>query len=83
VGPVGNVRIAWADIIITTSPETIKRVLSTDFNNFVKGGGRLILSSKYLAYSAPVGTRLHNTMFSVLGNGVFIADGEHQNISLI
>ncbi|KAF7365298.1 hypothetical protein MVEN_00401600 [Mycena venus] len=37
VGPVANVRPLWADIILTTCPEHIKIILSTDFNNYVKG----------------------------------------------
>ncbi|KAJ7857738.1 cytochrome P450 [Mycena olivaceomarginata] len=37
VGPVANVRPLWADVILTTCPEHIKIILSTDFNNYVKG----------------------------------------------
>ncbi|KAJ7645438.1 cytochrome P450 [Mycena polygramma] len=37
VGPVVNVRPLWADVIFTTWPEHIKIILSTDFNNYVKG----------------------------------------------
>ncbi|KAF7346208.1 hypothetical protein MSAN_01847700 [Mycena sanguinolenta] len=37
VGPVANLRPLWADIILTTCPEHIKIILSTDFNNYVKG----------------------------------------------
>ncbi|KAJ7644067.1 cytochrome P450 [Roridomyces roridus] len=36
-GPVVNVRPLWEDIILTTCPEHIKLILSTDFNNYVKG----------------------------------------------
>lgn len=37
-GPVFNLRFLWSDLVITASPEHIKTMLSTDFQNFVKGG---------------------------------------------
>ncbi|KAJ7736553.1 cytochrome P450 [Mycena maculata] len=37
VGPTVNIRVLWSDIILTTVPENIKLILSTDFNNYVKG----------------------------------------------
>ncbi|KAJ7459777.1 cytochrome P450 [Mycena latifolia] len=37
VGPVANLRVLWDNIILTTSPEHIKIILATDFNNYVKG----------------------------------------------
>ncbi|KAJ7254379.1 cytochrome P450 [Mycena haematopus] len=37
VGPVVNVQPLWADVILTTCPEHVKIILSTDFNNYVKG----------------------------------------------
>ena len=37
LGDVANVRIMWSDWIFTTSPEHIKLILATDFNNYVKG----------------------------------------------
>ncbi|KAF8217153.1 CYP63 cytochrome P450 monooxygenase-like protein [Mycena galopus ATCC 62051] len=37
LGAIVNFRVLWADTILTTSPEHVKRTLSTDFNNFVKG----------------------------------------------
>ncbi|KAJ7625746.1 cytochrome P450 [Roridomyces roridus] len=37
LGPIVNFRLLWADTILTTSPDHIKLILSTDFNNYVKG----------------------------------------------
>ncbi|KAJ7095943.1 cytochrome P450 [Mycena belliarum] len=37
VGPVTNLRALWDDTIFTISPEHIKIILATDFNNYVKG----------------------------------------------
>ncbi|KAJ7227885.1 cytochrome P450 monooxygenase pc-3 [Mycena haematopus] len=37
LGPIININVLWSDTILTTSPEHVKRILSTDFNNFVKG----------------------------------------------
>ncbi|KAF9459406.1 CYP63 cytochrome P450 monooxygenase-like protein [Collybia nuda] len=37
LGPVANMRILWSDLIFTTSPEHIKLILATDFQNYVKG----------------------------------------------
>jgi hypothetical protein len=36
-GPVFNLRITWSDLVFTASPEHIKTVLATDFQNYVKG----------------------------------------------
>jgi hypothetical protein len=36
-GPVFNTRILWSDIVFTTNPDHIQRILATDFKNFVKG----------------------------------------------
>ncbi|KAJ6481097.1 cytochrome P450 monooxygenase pc-1 [Mycena sanguinolenta] len=36
-GPIVNVKVLWMDTMLTTEPEHIKRILSTEFNNFVKG----------------------------------------------
>ncbi|KAF8883906.1 CYP63 cytochrome P450 monooxygenase-like protein [Gymnopilus junonius] len=36
-GPVVNWRAMWGDLIFTNSPEHIKTILSTDFQNYVKG----------------------------------------------
>ncbi|KAG5643869.1 hypothetical protein DXG03_009553 [Asterophora parasitica] len=36
-GPIVNMRILWSDMIFTCSPEHIKTILATDFNNYVKG----------------------------------------------
>ncbi|KAJ7181130.1 cytochrome P450 monooxygenase pc-1 [Mycena filopes] len=38
LGPIVNFKVLWMDTILTTAPEHIKLILSTDFNNFVKGG---------------------------------------------
>jgi hypothetical protein len=32
-----NLRILWADLYFTSNPDHIKLILSTDFNNYVKG----------------------------------------------
>jgi hypothetical protein len=37
LGPVVNFKVLWMDTILTTSPEHVKLILSTDFNNYVKG----------------------------------------------
>lgn len=73
-GPVANMRILWSDLVFTTSPEHIKLILATDFQNYVKGksfGFDPIWHSSY----AVSGERFHKTMFSVLGSGVFNSDG--------
>ncbi|KAH9476510.1 Cytochrome P450 monooxygenase 75 [Psilocybe cubensis] len=36
-GPVVNMRVMWSDTIFTASPEHIKTMLATDFENYVKG----------------------------------------------
>ncbi|KAF8957214.1 cytochrome P450 monooxygenase pc-3 [Flammula alnicola] len=36
-GSVVNLRIMWSDMVFTTSPEHIKTMLATDFQNYVKG----------------------------------------------
>ena len=36
-GPVINLRVMWSDLILTTSPEHIKTILASDFQNYVKG----------------------------------------------
>ncbi|KDQ49960.1 hypothetical protein JAAARDRAFT_611408 [Jaapia argillacea MUCL 33604] len=53
-----NLRLLWEDFIVTTEPEYIKTILSTDFHNYVKG------------------ERFQYAMESVLGSGVFNADGD-------
>ncbi|KAJ6582337.1 cytochrome P450 monooxygenase pc-3 [Mycena capillaripes] len=37
LGPAMNMRVLWMDSIFTVWPEHIKQILSTDFNNYVKG----------------------------------------------
>ncbi|KAF7370079.1 Cytochrome P450 [Mycena sanguinolenta] len=37
LGPVFNMRVLWMDSIMTICPEHMKLILSTDFNNYVKG----------------------------------------------
>ncbi|KAJ6577650.1 cytochrome P450 [Mycena capillaripes] len=37
LGPTVNFNVLWMDTILTTSPEHIKLILSTDFDNYVKG----------------------------------------------
>ncbi|KAJ7625772.1 cytochrome P450 monooxygenase pc-3 [Roridomyces roridus] len=39
MGPVVNFRLLWRDIIFAASPEHIKLILSTGFDNYVKGEG--------------------------------------------
>ncbi|KAJ3507902.1 hypothetical protein NLJ89_g6044 [Agrocybe chaxingu] len=36
-GPVVNLRVLWSDLIFTASPQHIKTILATDFQNYVKG----------------------------------------------
>ena len=36
-GPVVNIRCIWEDVIFTASPNYIKAILATDFQNYVKG----------------------------------------------
>ncbi|KAF7303445.1 Peroxidase [Mycena indigotica] len=36
-GPVVNIRVLWIDMLFTTSPDHLKQILATDFNNFEKG----------------------------------------------
>jgi hypothetical protein len=43
-GSVVNVRCLWEDDIFTTSPNHIKTILATDFQNYVKG--TFLLSKK-------------------------------------
>ncbi|KIK51348.1 hypothetical protein GYMLUDRAFT_50586 [Collybiopsis luxurians FD-317 M1] len=58
LGPIFNSRGLWEDLIFTSSPEYIKRMLATDFDNFIKG------------------ERFQHMAHSLLGVGVFNADGE-------
>ncbi|KAF5378247.1 hypothetical protein D9757_009164 [Collybiopsis confluens] len=58
LGRIFNTRGLWEDLIFTSSPDYIKRILATEFDNFVKG------------------ERFQEIMYSVLGVGVFNADGE-------
>ncbi|RXW22105.1 hypothetical protein EST38_g3734 [Candolleomyces aberdarensis] len=37
LGPTFNLNIMYSDLIFTTSPEHVKLILATDFQNFVKG----------------------------------------------
>ncbi|KAK7024847.1 cytochrome P450 52E1 [Favolaschia claudopus] len=37
IGPVVNIKVLWMDTILTVAPEHIKLILSTDFQNHVKG----------------------------------------------
>ncbi|KAJ7648628.1 cytochrome P450 monooxygenase pc-1 [Mycena polygramma] len=37
LGATVNFKVLWMDTILTTAPEHIKLILSTDFNNYVKG----------------------------------------------
>ena len=36
-GPAANLRILWDDMYITSSPEHMKLILTTGFNNHIKG----------------------------------------------
>lgn len=48
-GPVVNLRVLWSDLILTTSPEHIKTILATDFQNYVKGNAVMALNGSCLA----------------------------------
>ncbi|KAF7759664.1 hypothetical protein Agabi119p4_11359 [Agaricus bisporus var. burnettii] len=37
LGPVINIRSFWSDLVFTTTPEHVKIMLCTDFENYVKG----------------------------------------------
>ncbi|KAJ7131724.1 cytochrome P450 monooxygenase pc-1 [Mycena crocata] len=37
LGPIVNFRVLWQDTILTTSPDHIKLILATNFNNYIKG----------------------------------------------
>lgn len=43
-GPVVNLRVFWSDLLLTTSPEHLKLILATDFDNYVKGQNHLPLA---------------------------------------
>ncbi|THU98295.1 cytochrome P450 [Dendrothele bispora CBS 962.96] len=37
LGPAFNMRVLWTDLLFTSNPEHIQRILATDFGNYVKG----------------------------------------------
>ncbi|THU98298.1 cytochrome P450 [Dendrothele bispora CBS 962.96] len=37
LSPAFNMRVLWTDLLFTSSPEHIQRILATDFGNYVKG----------------------------------------------
>ncbi|CAK5272342.1 unnamed protein product [Mycena citricolor] len=79
LGPVINVRVLWVDNILTTSPDHIKQILATDFNNYEKGAS-VVCPAEAERISLPInsfaGERFQQEMNSVLGSGVFNSDGE-------
>ncbi|KAF7331242.1 Cytochrome P450 [Mycena kentingensis (nom. inval.)] len=47
-GPVINLRLVGMDLILTVSPEYVKRILSTEFNNFQKPERFLVVADSVL-----------------------------------
>ncbi|KAF7356091.1 Cytochrome P450 [Mycena venus] len=75
LGPIINMRVLWMDSIFTTCPEHLKIILSTDFNNYVKGMKGFIHPNRVDSYRSQ-GERFQYGFSSVLGTGVFNSDGE-------
>ena len=71
LGPVFDINVLWEPMIFTTCPEHIQIILATDFQNYVKG---TMLSVRFPPY-ASIGERFQEGMASMLGTGVFNADG--------
>ncbi|KAF8200189.1 cytochrome P450 monooxygenase pc-1 [Pholiota molesta] len=67
-GPVINMRVMWSDLILTTSPEHIKTILASDFQNYT--------APYALSFTFCPGPRFHYNMGAVLGTGVFNSDGK-------
>lgn len=72
-----DLHVLWADSFVTTSPKHLQTILATDFANFQKG----TLSSASLedpsleVFKTSLGPWFQDSMNSVLGTGVFNADG--------
>ncbi|KAJ3569110.1 hypothetical protein NP233_g5265 [Leucocoprinus birnbaumii] len=77
-GPVANLRIFWSDLVFTASPEHVKLILATDFENYVKGPHHRssYAASRLIFLDHKSGTRFQRSMQDVLGVGVFNSDGE-------
>lgn len=76
-GPIFNLRILWTNTIMTVSPECIKLILATDFDNYVKGSFCTSVIVSYEFTLSLAGNRFQTALMSVLGNGVFNSDGKH------
>ncbi|KAJ6478042.1 cytochrome P450 monooxygenase pc-1 [Mycena vitilis] len=66
LGATVNFKVLWMDTILTTAPEHIKLILSTDFNNYVKGRW----------YPLSMSFPLNPGQASAF-TGVFNSDGDH------
>ncbi|KAI3618141.1 alcohol dehydrogenase [Moniliophthora roreri] len=75
IGYTFNMRILFKDRIVTCEPEYIKALLATRFDEFEKGWS-LIYSSIAFSDSRVSGETTRTTFSSLLGTGVFAADGE-------
>ena len=76
-GPVVNLRVFWSDLLLTTSPEHLKLILATDFDNYVKGQNHLPLAWAIRTTTLwNAGTRFQRRMEDFLGIGVFNSDGK-------
>ncbi|KAK7046124.1 hypothetical protein VNI00_007127 [Paramarasmius palmivorus] len=74
-GPVFNMNVMFENLILTTYPEHLQIVLASDFQNYVKGSLPESLSTISLTQLS-LGDRFQERMSSMLGVGVFNADGE-------
>lgn len=70
-------------MIFTSSPEHIQRILATDFDNFVKGTAPLFGSVRQQSLTWLEGERFKEQMNSMLGTGVFNADGPSRSLVLL
>jgi len=83
-GPIFNLRVFWGNFLITTSPDLLKLILATDFDNYVKGQTYLppigIIRKTTLSNA---GARSQQRMKDFLGVGIFNSDGELNRLDFI
>ena len=82
-GPVVNLRVFWSDCIFTTSPEHLKLILATEFDNYVKGQTYLFIGVICKTNLSNLGAGLQQRMEDLLGIGVFTSDGEMNDVDFI
>jgi len=83
-GHVINLRVFWSDLLLTTSPEHLKLILATDFDNYVKGQVYLLhigVIRKTILSNA--GAKFQQRMEDFLGIGVFNSDGGSNRLDFI